>query len=91
MPARRDLRQNNISGALPDNWAQPGALPQLGGLNLVGNQLGGSLPAAWGAAGSFLQLVELCARCACPIGSDLICCCLPGAVFPVTRPACPQT
>ena len=59
--ARRDLRQNNISGALPEQWAQPPAMPDLTDLNLAGNQLSGSLPTSWGVPGSFLQLINLCA------------------------------
>jgi hypothetical protein len=57
----RDLRQNNISGFLPEQWAQPPAVPDLTDLNLAGNQLTGLLPSSWGAPGSFLQLVNLCA------------------------------
>ena len=59
---RRDLRQNNISGGLPDEWAKAPAMPYLSDLNLAGNQLSGSLPASWGASGSFLQLQNLCAN-----------------------------
>ncbi len=55
----RDLASNNISGVLPDAWANPQALPQLSLLSLAGNSLEGELPLLWAEADAFGKLTEL--------------------------------
>eukprot|EP00884_Botryococcus_braunii_P010037 jgi/Botrbrau1/19034/Bobra.0100s0062.1 len=54
-----NLSSNSFTGALPDNWGYPGALPNVTVLLLDSNQLQGDLPAGWANSGSLANLVLL--------------------------------
>jgi Leucine Rich Repeat len=54
-----NLSSNSFTGALPDSWGYPTALPNLTVLLLDNNQLQGSLPSGWANPGSLYNLVLL--------------------------------
>lgn len=54
-----NMSTNGFTGALPDSWGYPGAMPNLTVLLLDNNQLQGSLPSAWANTGSLQNLVLL--------------------------------
>lgn len=60
-PPRPAQHGNNLTGGLPDAWAQPGSFQTLEQLTLSANpRLGGTLPASWGNSTVALQaLVDL--------------------------------
>lgn len=64
------LTNNELSGALPPEWGEPGAFPALLELDMSFNLLNGSIPDAWGAAGpAFASLLSL------QVSGQAGCCC----------------
>jgi len=54
MHARRDVADNNLSGALPDRWAQ--GMDSLRSANMTNNSLAGALPHRWSSIASLQAL-----------------------------------